>query len=403
MARFALKARMSFHGPMKLEAPIIVIGAGGSGSTLLNNVLGAHPMVAMLGETRFLVSDAWEAFCRADANTTVRDLQHHFDADPALEEQILQSPARFEAFLGALERTEFQRRGAVLRRAMAAWFCLPMSERPYWGFKEIFNSTKPWAPYDYVFPDATWVHIVRHPLRQVRAAARLSATDLTAGYAKQLLQSWRDIVARSGERAETGRYLEVRYEDLVSSPQATLAPLFDRLDLNWSDECALPLSRQWGERSTRTPLPIAITDVLAEIPDLAALMRRFAYEADDAQSEPTRFAPPLPRVIADGNGRWRIDSPLLREEGHCWQFDLAHIEMASALAAVADDVGLWRRSTLRLFENDGELGPGHALHFRIRADGAGLYSHWQNRLLFSTSDNSNPNTNGRAYSFTIGS
>lgn len=54
-------------------------------------------------------------------------------------------------------------------------------------------------------------------------------------------------------------------------------------------------------------------------------------------------------------------------------------------------------SKLRLFENDRELGFAHALHADIRERGAGLYSHWNNSLLFSSSDNSDPRTNGRAY------
>ena len=52
-------------------------------------------------------------------------------------------------------------------------------------------------------------------------------------------------------------------------------------------------------------------------------------------------------------------------------------------------------------EDDTSLAPAHALHFCIRAFGGGAYSHWQNRLLFSTSDNSNPNSNGRVYSFDL--
>lgn len=54
-------------------------------------------------------------------------------------------------------------------------------------------------------------------------------------------------------------------------------------------------------------------------------------------------------------------------------------------------------SRLRLFEDGVELGSPHSLHEDIRNAGRGRYSHWDDYLLFSTSDNSNPNTNGRAY------
>lgn len=58
-------------------------------------------------------------------------------------------------------------------------------------------------------------------------------------------------------------------------------------------------------------------------------------------------------------------------------------------------------STLHLFENGVELGPGHSVHADIRSYGLGQYSHWGNALYFSTSDNTNPLTNGRKYTYTV--
>lgn len=58
-----------------------------------------------------------------------------------------------------------------------------------------------------------------------------------------------------------------------------------------------------------------------------------------------------------------------------------------------------RVSTLRLFENGIELGPAHSVHADIRNYGLGQFSHWGTELFFSTSDNSNPLTNGRKYTY----
>ena len=54
-------------------------------------------------------------------------------------------------------------------------------------------------------------------------------------------------------------------------------------------------------------------------------------------------------------------------------------------------------SRLTLFEDGRELGPGHAAHEDIRRIGQGRFSHWGSELYFSTSDNSDPSTNGRHY------
>lgn len=50
-----------------------------------------------------------------------------------------------------------------------------------------------------------------------------------------------------------------------------------------------------------------------------------------------------------------------------------------------------------LFEDERLLGPAHAVHDAIRTAGQGRFSHWGATLYFSTSDNSDPRTNGRAY------
>ncbi len=59
-------------------------------------------------------------------------------------------------------------------------------------------------------------------------------------------------------------------------------------------------------------------------------------------------------------------------------------------------------STLRVFEDGKELGTAHAKHADISSIGKGKFSHWGNSLIFSASDNTNPKTNGRKYTITIG-
>jgi hypothetical protein len=55
------------------------------------------------------------------------------------------------------------------------------------------------------------------------------------------------------------------------------------------------------------------------------------------------------------------------------------------------------KSCVVLLENGSPLGPAHCGHEEIRQIGGGRYSHWGTDLLFSTSDNSAPDENGRVY------
>jgi len=56
------------------------------------------------------------------------------------------------------------------------------------------------------------------------------------------------------------------------------------------------------------------------------------------------------------------------------------------------------RSKLILYEDGKELGPAHNGHIDTMENGLGRWSHWGSRgIQFSTSDNSDPRTNGRQY------
>ena len=58
------------------------------------------------------------------------------------------------------------------------------------------------------------------------------------------------------------------------------------------------------------------------------------------------------------------------------------------------------RSPIEMYENDKRLGPAHSSQEDIVALGRGRFSHWKKNgttLYWSSSDGSDPNTNGRAY------
>ncbi|MEM4271129.1 MAG: hypothetical protein QXO70_03495, partial [Candidatus Pacearchaeota archaeon] len=58
------------------------------------------------------------------------------------------------------------------------------------------------------------------------------------------------------------------------------------------------------------------------------------------------------------------------------------------------------KSNLMLFENNTPLTP-HASHYKIRNEGKGFFSHWDEMLYFSSCDNSDPRTNNKLYSVTL--
>jgi 2-polyprenyl-6-hydroxyphenyl methylase/3-demethylubiquinone-9 3-methyltransferase len=59
-------------------------------------------------------------------------------------------------------------------------------------------------------------------------------------------------------------------------------------------------------------------------------------------------------------------------------------------------------SPLFVFENGRQLAFPHSLHADIVKYGGGRFSHWGGEMLFSSSDNSDPRTNGRSYQLLLG-
>ena len=82
-------------------------------------------------------------------------------------------------------------------------------------------------------------------------------------------------------------------------------------------------------------------------------------------------------------------------------FAASLLPFGSAEELVPDTNDEAKRSWLRLLENGKPLGPAHALHEVIWTSGRGAFSHWGESLLFSSSDNSDPRTNGREYRIVV--
>jgi hypothetical protein len=67
---------------------------------------------------------------------------------------------------------------------------------------------------------------------------------------------------------------------------------------------------------------------------------------------------------------------------------------------LADSPDNNHRSPIELYENGKRLGPAHSSHSDIATLGEGRFSHWRKNgttIYWSSSDNTDPRTNGRAY------
>jgi len=101
---------------------------------------------------------------------------------------------------------------------------------------------------------------------------------------------------------------------------------------------------------------------------------------------PTEWVIPADKMTHLDGRAWTVD--VRKRAGWPWQ---AH----------GDDLFDRNRSDALLYEDGRPLGPPHTQIDQVEAIGGGSYAHWGRKLLFSTSDGSDPRGNGREYRVTF--
>jgi hypothetical protein len=217
-----------------MPAPLFIVGANRSGTTLLRLLLNAHSAVAIPDEINYFYGFDWT-------------VSYHKWRTPPL------SPAAYEAFVDrflaanapnvpgldcASLRDEILSGPPDLRRPyellLEQWAAL--HDKPRWGEKTPGNIYHADLLID-MFPDARFVHVVRDPRGGVASMNRVSFFPddavLNALNRHKVMTHGRGFLRRS---VPVQQRTEVRYEDLVSDPRGTLRQLCGFLDLAYEEQ-----------------------------------------------------------------------------------------------------------------------------------------------------------------------
>lgn len=196
------------NSPLKGKM-VFSFGARRSGTWWLQRIITAHPAVAAVPSESFFFSHAiaplMEAFqdIDRDAPSTGRIY--------AERELLLDATREFCDRIFA----QFADRGTER-----------IGERTPWHVEhlELMNA---------LYPDAYYIHIVRDG----RDAARsLTSMQWFTGSLEDAAAEWRRSVVAARDAERPARFLEVRYEELVSDPARLIPVLYDFLDLDADSE-----------------------------------------------------------------------------------------------------------------------------------------------------------------------
>jgi hypothetical protein len=206
-----------------MPQPVIVLGVGRSGTTLLRVMLDRNTTLAIPYESFFVLPLAHRHGRRPKHDDFVDDLERFYQL--------------YEWGISAEDVRRRLREGMTTGEAIAAIFEVYAERegKPRWGDKTpLYMQSLPLL--ERLFPDAAWVHLVRDG----RDAA-LSFLALPEGFsgktwalphsAAQFAARWRTEILAA--RRLGGHYLELRYEDLVAEPERELRRVCEHASLPW--------------------------------------------------------------------------------------------------------------------------------------------------------------------------
>ena len=286
-------------------APFIV-GVPRSGTTMLRLMLDAHPDLAIPPETYF-VTNLIEA---ADGG-----------AGPDQLANVLVGHRRW-GDLG-IEEAELRRRLAAIGKpgggdAVRVAFGLYAEGRgkPRWGDKTPAYLTNI-AEIGRALPEARFIHLIRDGRDVALSVLRMPEADRpmrnpdTVGL---VATRWSRRIERARRQAEgLDRYLEVRFEDLVTEPEGVLRPVCEFVELDYRPEL-LDYHSGAGERLEEINRDLAGRD---DLPAQTAAGRTEPHALTSEPPKPDRIGAWREEMSSDQIAEFEAEGgEMLRELGY---------------------------------------------------------------------------------------
>lgn len=226
----------------EVARPVIIGGCPRSGTTLLRTMLHCHPEIAIPRETRFVL-ESW--LRRAKFGDLEEEANRHRLASWIFKRKESQANR-----LGLGEKEAIERLVAApptLGSLLATCFVMyaERNGKPRWGDKRPMYAARMSAIWD-LFPNAQFIHVVRDPRACVASVRKLGWYNGRIAPALELWERSIHTVNAWRPRLAADQLLEVKYEDLVTAPEATLTQVAAFAGLAADDE-ALKQMLQYHE------------------------------------------------------------------------------------------------------------------------------------------------------------
>jgi hypothetical protein len=204
--------------------PFFILGAPRSGTSLLSRMLDSHPAIAVPDETKIFETFVPLLPLYGDLRRPERLRRL---VDDVLGWRWIRRLPHVPSAETVLARTARPDLGGVFAALLDCW--TEAHGKRHWGEKTP-NNVHFWPEIESAFPNAAAVHILRDgrdvAISQIKAPFGPKSMATAAERWALFVRGVRAI----GERIGPERYVEIRYEDLLSVPEATISAILSLID-----------------------------------------------------------------------------------------------------------------------------------------------------------------------------